>query len=101
MLQQKLYLVSKVWGDGMIRRAAVQAQEGAVAPQDVQAAASTRTQSVDAKRVYHVQTGDSLAYTALQFCGSPTASKRIFEASRSTLQSPERIQIGQRLTIPS
>lgn len=65
------------------------------------AASVARTQNEGGARVYRVQAGDSLAYIALQFLGSPTAYKRIFEANRSTLQSPEQIQIGQRLIIPS
>lgn len=65
------------------------------------AASPARTQNLDGQRVYRVQTGDSLAYIALQFYGSPNAYTRILEANRSTLQSPEQIQIGQRLIIPS
>lgn len=65
------------------------------------AASAARTQNVNGDRVYRVQAGDSLAYIALQFYGSPTAYKRILEANRSKLQSPEQIQLGQRLIIPS
>ncbi|WP_298859610.1 LysM peptidoglycan-binding domain-containing protein [uncultured Sulfitobacter sp.] len=65
------------------------------------AASVARTQNVDGRRVYDVQTGDSLAYIALQFFGNPMAYERILEANPNTLQSPERIQIGQRLIIPS
>ena len=65
------------------------------------AASVARTQNEGGARVCRVQPGDSLAYIALQFLGSPTAYKRILEANRSTLQSPEQIQIGQRLIIPS
>ena len=65
------------------------------------AASVARTHNVNGERVYRVQAGDSLAYIALQFYGNPTAYKRILDANRSTLQSPEQIQIGQRLIIPS
>ena len=65
------------------------------------AASVARTQTVNGKRVYRVQAGDSLAYIALQFFGSPTEYPRILEANQSTLQSPEQIQLGQRLIIPS
>lgn len=65
------------------------------------AASVARTENVKGERVYRVQTGDSLAYIALQFYGSPNAYTRILEANRSTIQSPEQIQIGQRLIIPS
>lgn len=65
------------------------------------AASVARTRNLDGKRVYDVQPGDSLAYIALQFFGNPMAYKRILDANPDTLQSPERIQIGQRLVIPS
>lgn len=65
------------------------------------AASKARTQNVEDQRVYIVQAGDSLAYIALQFYGSPNVYDRILEANRSILQSPEQIQTGQRLVIPS
>ena len=65
------------------------------------AASVARTRNLNGKRVYDVQPGDSLAYIALQFFGNPMAYKRILDANPDTLQSPERIQIGQRLIIPS
>lgn len=65
------------------------------------AASVARTQFVNGQRIYTVQPGDSLAYIALQFFGMPTEYTRILEENRSTLQSPDKIQIGQRLIIPS
>ncbi len=53
------------------------------------------------QRVYKVEAGDSLAYIALQFYGNTNAYLRIFEANRDKLSSPEKIQIGQELIIPS
>ncbi len=53
------------------------------------------------QRVYTVEKGDSLAYIALQFYGQTNDYRRIFEANRDKLSSPERIQIGQRLVIPN
>lgn len=52
-------------------------------------------------RVYTVEPGDSLAYISLQFYGRTNAYLRIYEANRSTLSSPDNIQIGQKLVIPS
>lgn len=64
-------------------------------------ASTARTRYVGGQRVYTVQEGDSLAYIALQFYGMPNEYKRILEANRATLQSPDQIQLGQRLIIPS
>lgn len=65
------------------------------------AASNARTEAVDGRRIYTVRRGDSLAYIALQFYGRPDAFDSILEANRDTLQSPDEIQIGQRLIIPS
>ncbi len=65
------------------------------------AASSAKTRDVKGERVYIVEPGDSLAYISLQFYGKPSEFDRIFEANRSVLSSPDRIQIGQRLIIPS
>lgn len=65
------------------------------------AASIARTQFVNGERVYTVQPGDSLAYIAMQFFGMPGEYQRILDANPNTLQSPEKIQIGQRLVIPS
>ena len=64
-------------------------------------ASTVRSEDIGGKRTYIVEAGDSLAYISLQFYGKPSAFVRIFEANRDTLQSPDQIQIGQRLIIPS
>lgn len=64
------------------------------------AASSAKTRDVKGERVYVVEAGDSLAYISLQFYGKPSEFDRIFEANRTVLSSPDRIQIGQRLIIP-
>lgn len=78
--------------------------EGAEAAREMSrrafAASEARTREVKGERVYLVQPGDSLAYISLQFYGKPTAYKKIFEANRDVLRSPDLIQIGQRLIIP-
>ena len=79
--------------------------EGAEAAREMSrkifAASTVQSREVGGKRTYVVDPGDSLAYIALQFYGKPSAFQRIFDANRDTLQSPEKIQIGQRLIIPS
>jgi len=65
------------------------------------AASTARTQDVNGARVYTVKPGDSLAYISLQFFGKADAYKRIMQANRETLHSPDQIQIGQRIVIPS
>ena len=52
-------------------------------------------------RIYTVEAGDSLAYIALQFYGKTNDYLRIYQANRDKLSSPEKIQIGQKLVIPS
>jgi len=80
-------------------------EEGAAAAHGMYRATfmASRIQSkkMDGKRYYTVGAGDSLAYISLQFYGKPDAFQRIVDANRTTLQSPEKIQIGQRLIIPS
>ena len=53
------------------------------------------------ERIYTVEPGDSLAYISLQFYGRTNAYLRIYEANRAKLSSPDNIQIGQKLVIPS
>jgi len=79
--------------------------EGAEAAREMSrqifAASTVHSEEVGGQRMYVVETGDSLAYIALQFYGMPSAFDRIFEANKDTLQSPDKIQVGQRLIIPS
>ncbi|MEP1766977.1 MAG: LysM peptidoglycan-binding domain-containing protein [Sulfitobacter sp.] len=79
--------------------------EGAAAAREMSrqifAASPVHSEEIGGKRTYVVEPGDSLAYIALQFYGKPGAFDRIFEANKETLQSPDKIQVGQRLIIPS
>lgn len=63
-------------------------------------ASIAKTQLINGQRFYTVEAGDSLAYISLQFYGSTNAFDRIFQANRSQISSPDKIQIGQRLLIP-
>lgn len=52
------------------------------------------------ERYYTVETGDSLAYIALQFYGNTNDFSIIFNANRDVLSRPDLINVGQRLLIP-
>jgi len=65
------------------------------------ASSGAETEVVSGKRYYVVESGDSLAYISLQFFGNTGAYTHIFEANRDVLQTPNQIQIGQRLVIPN
>lgn len=80
-------------------------EEEAAAARELQlrafAASSAETQIVNGERFYTVESGDSLAYIALQFYGATNEYNRIFEANRDQLSTPDKVQIGQRLRIPN
>ncbi len=50
---------------------------------------------------YTVQAGDTLSKIAQRYYGDASQYTRIFEANRDKLQNPDRIQVGQKLVIPS
>lgn len=70
-----------------------------IAPQSQAAAASAGGAS--STRTYKVQSGDTLSKIAKEFYGNANDYNRIFEANRDKLQSPDKIQAGQELVIPS
>ena len=49
---------------------------------------------------YTVQSGDTLSDIAAQFYGQAGQWRRVFEANRGVLDSPDDLQPGQELTIP-
>jgi LysM repeat protein len=51
-------------------------------------------------RSYTVQAGDTLSKIAKEFYGNAQDYNRIFEANRNQLDNPDRIRVGQTLTIP-
>lgn len=83
------------------QRTGQQIREEARALLGERAPVSAATQNASGERFYTVEAGDSVAYIALQFYGNTNAYLQIFNANRSVLSSPEKIQIGQRLVIPS
>jgi nucleoid-associated protein YgaU len=51
-------------------------------------------------QTYTVKGGDNLSKISKQFYGSANEYMRIFYANRDKLHDPDKIQIGQQLTIP-
>lgn len=52
-------------------------------------------------QTYEVKPGDNLSKISKQFYGDPNEYMRIFYANRDKLNDPDRLQIGQKLTIPT
>jgi len=53
------------------------------------------------QQIYVVQPGDTLSKISQRFYGEASKYMRIFEANRDKLSDPNKIQPGQKLTIPS
>ena len=49
---------------------------------------------------YTVQSGDTLSKIAKEHLGDANAYMKIFEANKDKLSDPDKIQVGQVLTIP-
>ncbi len=64
---------------------------------DAAAAAAPAGQTV---KTYTVKAGDTLSKIAKQHYGNANAYMKIFEANKGLLQDPDKIQVGQVLTIP-
>jgi len=54
----------------------------------------------ESTRTYTVQSGDTLSKISKQFYGNANQYMKIFEANRDRLDDPNKIQVGQQLTIP-
>jgi nucleoid-associated protein YgaU len=52
-------------------------------------------------QTYMVKAGDTLSKISQQLYGDSTQFMRIFYANRDKLNDPDKIQVGQELTIPS
>ena len=50
---------------------------------------------------YTVKSGDTLSKISREFYGDPNEYMRIFYANRDKLKDPDKIQVGQQLTIPN
>jgi len=51
--------------------------------------------------VYEVQAGDHLHWLAAKYYGDARQWAKILEANRDTVRNPNRLEVGQKLTIPS
>ncbi|MGE5360508.1 MAG: LysM peptidoglycan-binding domain-containing protein [Bacteroidales bacterium] len=63
--------------------------------------ADIKAARTDVYGVYEVRPGDSLSKIAKQTLGNANRYNEIFQANTDQLQDPNRIQPGQRLTIPT
>ncbi len=76
---------------------------------DIRVEGGARTQTAGAAagggqqdtQIYVVQPGDTLSKISQKFYGAPSHYMKIFEANRDKLSDPNKIQPGQKLTIPS
>ena len=75
-----------------------------VVEQKTQSAAATTQQPASvqtpAQATYTVQSGDTLSKISKRFYGDANDYMRIFYANRDKLRDPNKIQVGQELTIP-
>ena len=53
-----------------------------------------------AGQTYEVKSGDNLSKISKQFYGDANEYMRIFYANRNTLSDPDKLQVGQKLSIP-
>lgn len=71
-----------------------------VAPQASAAAAGGGGGQGTGGQTYTVKSGDTLSKISKQFYGDSNEYMRIFYANRNELKDPDKIQVGQQLTIP-
>lgn len=62
--------------------------------------ANIQAERTDAFGVYTVASGDTLSKIAKQFLGDAKRYPEIFNANKGTLTDPDKIKVGQTLTIP-
>ncbi len=88
-------LVRKSDPDAFVKPKVVSGEDG-VEVRVVQRAGQTRQYNF-----YTVQPGDSLGAIAHRFYGDAALYTAIFDANRQFISRPDRIRVGQRLSIPS
>jgi nucleoid-associated protein YgaU len=64
-------------------------------------AASASAGGAGGSKTYTVKAGDTLSKIAKEIYGNANEYHKIFEANQDKLQSPDKIQVGQELVIPS
>jgi hypothetical protein len=60
-----------------------------------------KPQTAKPDQTYTVKAGDTLSKISKQYYGDANQYMRIFQANRDKLNDPDKIQIGQKLVIPS
>jgi nucleoid-associated protein YgaU len=70
------------------------------------AAATTTSQKTVAGANHVVEDGESLAYIAKKYYGEDTGNKKttiqmLYEANKDILESPDKVQVGDKLVIPN
>ena len=65
-----------------------------------QAAAVSGQTQAQGGQTYTVKSGDTLSKISKQYYGNANEYMRIFYANRVKLRDPDKIQVGQQLTIP-
>jgi nucleoid-associated protein YgaU len=63
-------------------------------------AAPAKATSAPSTNTYTVQSGDTLFKIAEELYGDGDEYEKIFDANREILESPDRIEPGQKLSIP-
>src|SRR6266542_3258202 len=67
----------------------------------MQSAGATAGGGQQEHQTYTVQPGDTLSRISQQFYGDASQYMRIYQANRDKLSDPNKIQVGQKLTIPA
>lgn len=62
--------------------------------------AKSKTQSTAGGRTYVVKKGDTLSEIAKKFYGDSTQWKKIYNANKSRIKDPKKLQVGTKLVIP-
>jgi len=68
---------------------------------DSSRAAGAAVGGMSAGETYTVKSGDTLSKISKELYGDSHEYMRIFYANRNTLKDPDKIQVGQQLTIPA
>ncbi|MEK6322295.1 MAG: LysM peptidoglycan-binding domain-containing protein [Acidobacteriota bacterium] len=71
-----------------------------VSPSAAQAAAVSGQPQGQGGQTYTVKSGDTLSKISKQYYGDANEYMRIFYANRDKLRDPDKIQVGQQLSIP-
>ena len=69
-------------------------------PQPQAAAAAAASAGPTAAKTYTVKAGDTLSKIAKEFYGDANDYNKIFQANTDKLTNPDKINVGQLLTIP-